>query len=446
MKRLEFDEKMEQLTRFQRPVLKQFLAGKTDEEIAKSLEPPVHRTSVCKHISNICKIFDLSNGEGEHYSYKDDLIVLFAKYQPDWVAPALRDRYSPRKPEAEFPGRPVALGSQFYLQQTAIEEECYRTIMQPSTLIRIRAARKMGKTSLLNRILADAQQKGCRTVYLNLGQVEKSIFDDLDRFFQWFCAEVSDSLNVEFQSEDWERNRIGSMRKCKAYFKQNFLERADTPLVLAIDEVDRLFEFPKIAADFFALLRGWYEEQNNIQTWGKLRQIVVYATDNYTDLDINRSPFNVGLPIHLPRLTLPQIQQLAQRYGLRWRLDEAPLIMAMVGGHPHLIQLALYYLQNGEKTLDEILELAPTQTGIYQNHLQHLWEKLQGSTSLESASKPLLLDAFKQVMESEGHVRLTPEVSYKLQGLGLVEQEKDRVKLTCELYRRYFSQRLALGS
>jgi hypothetical protein len=82
------------------------------------------------------------------------------------------------------------------------------------------------------------------------------------------------------------------------------LPEIETPLVLGLDEVDEVFRYPAIADDFFGLLRAWYEEASygsgDSELWERLRLIVVHSTEVYLPLDVNQSPFNVGLPIELP--------------------------------------------------------------------------------------------------------------------------------------------------
>ncbi|WP_392476226.1 AAA-like domain-containing protein [Nostoc sp. C110] len=445
MKREEFNQRLEQLTRYQKPVLKGFLEGKTDLEI--SSETKIEPGTVRKHLSNICKIFGLNNGEGEHYSYRSELIELFINFpHKDYeVAPELRDRFSLRKPEPEFPGRPVALDSPFYIPHTLIQEQCDKEILKPSSLVRIKASKKIGKTSLLRRILATGEKQGYKTVYIDLRkEADRGKLNDLDRFLRWFCATVSRKLELSSQLDDWDSDSelYGSKQCCFDYF-QKLLEQLDVPLILAIDEIDVLFPYPQTAEEFFALLRACFEEQNDPETWGKLRQAIAYSTDLYIKIDINQSPFNVGLPVPLPKFTAGQVQQLAQCYGLKWAVDgEVKSLIQLVGGHPHLIQLALYHLYKEEMTLKDLLNTAATFDGIYRNHLQHLWDYLQESATPTATNQPTILIALKQVISSQGSVKLEPEASYQLQGLGLVEFEQNQVKISCELYQNYFKERL----
>jgi serine/threonine-protein kinase len=85
------------------------------------------------------------------------------------------------------------------------------------------------------------------------------------------------------------------------------------------------------------------KRRSNLEAWQRLRLVVVHATEVYIPLNLHQSPFNVGLPIRLPELTLEQVQQLVQAYGLSWSTAKTTKLTALVGGHPYLLQLALYH-------------------------------------------------------------------------------------------------------
>lgn len=61
----------------------------------------------------------------------------------------------------------VSLNSSFYVERPPVESDCYDAIIKPGALIRVKAPRQMGKTSLMSRILNHASQQGYRTVCLN---------------------------------------------------------------------------------------------------------------------------------------------------------------------------------------------------------------------------------------------------------------------------------------
>ena len=236
----------------------------------------------------------------------------------------------------------------------------------------------MGKTSLLLRNLDRANRLGYRTVSLNLEQVESSILSNLNLFLRWLCASTSHQLQRKPALDEYWDEDLGSTISCTLYLQDYLLESLDSPLVLALDEVNQIFEYPQVAKDFLPLLRSWYEEGKRLPVWQKLRLIVVHSTEIYVPLDLHQSPFNVGLPIQLGDFNLEEIEQLAQRYGLQWQDgSQASQLISLVGGHPALVNLALYYLSRGEITLSQLLETAPTATGIYAHHLQRHWTTLE---------------------------------------------------------------------
>jgi hypothetical protein len=138
------------------------------------------------------------------------------------------------------------------------------------------------------------------------------------------------------------------------------------PLTLGLDEVDCVFPYQEIADDFFGLLRALHEEAKRRDIWKKFRLIVVHSTEVYVPLDMNKSPFNVGLPIELPEFTSQQVQDLARRHSLDWNGGSVEKLMALVGGHPYLLRLAMYAIARQDVTLDSVLQEAPTEAGTLQ--------------------------------------------------------------------------------
>jgi hypothetical protein len=331
---------------------------------------------------------------------------------------------------------PVPLNSSFYIERLPIETDCYQAILQPGALIRIKAPRQMGKTSLLDRVLAYTNKQSCRWVRLNLLQVEGSKLSDPDRFLRWFCTYVGDRLNVPLQLSDYWNEDRGSMTSCTRYFEA-LLKQEDSPLVLGLDGVDRIFQHPEITQAFFYLLRSWHEEANNLEVWEQLRLVVVHCTEDYGRLDINQSPFNVGLPIELEEFQLTQVQDLVQRHHLSLNDKQIQQLMTMVGGHPYLVQTALFFLAaHPETSLETLLQTAPTDAGIYSRHLRPLTLVLQ--------KQPELAAALKQIISLEEPSQIGLAQGYKLHSMGLIKRQGNQVVLRCTLYQKYFQEHLEL--
>ncbi|MEM7593866.1 MAG: AAA-like domain-containing protein [Cyanobacteria bacterium P01_A01_bin.83] len=332
-----------------------------------------------------------------------------------------------------YPSGSVPLNSPFYLKRS-LSERVDREIEKPGALIRIKAPKEMGKTSLLLRNLDYAAGLGYHIVSLNLEQVECSIVSDLNLFLRWLCASISHQLQRQAKLDEYWDEDLGSTISCTLYLQDYLLELIDTPLVLALDELNQIFEYPQIAKDFLPLLRSWHEEGKRLPVWQKLRLVVVHSTEIYIPLQLNQSPFNVGLPIQLTGFSLAEVQELARRYGLQWQDGkEAQKLMAMIGGHPALVNLALYHLSREDTTLSQLLETAPTASGIYAHHLQRHWTTLK--------KQPNLAQALTQILNANEPIVLDPIVTHKLSSMGLIKQFGDKAIASCELYRQYFTIR-----
>jgi diguanylate cyclase (GGDEF)-like protein len=336
----------------------------------------------------------------------------------------------------EFPGNAVELNSSFYVQRPSIEKIICQEITQPGCIIRIKAPQQRGKTSLVLRLIDYTQNINYHSVYLDFQKADKAVFSSIDKLLRWLCASISQQLNLPANLNDYWDEDIGSKISCSVYFQCYLLQQIDNPLVLVFNELNQIFEYADIAEEFFALLRSWHEEAKQYESLGKLRFVLVHSTEIYINLNINKSPFNVGLTIKLPDFTVEEIQELAQRHGLDWtdKLGKrnAFTLKAMVGGHPYLVRLALYHLATyQDQTLDELLQEGLLITGIYSAHLRNLLVTIQENIELKTA--------LQELINAGGNLRLDHITAYKLESLGLIKLDGDICTFSCELYRHYFS-------
>ncbi|GGA53664.1 AAA-like domain-containing protein [Okeania sp. KiyG1] len=343
----------------------------------------------------------------------------------------IRQVMSPR-----FPCGAISLDSPFYIQRSDVENQIYTEIENPGALVRIKAPQEMGKSSLLLRVIDYASRLNYHTVNLNLQQVEQDVCSNINKFLRWFCANVTRQLGMELMLDGYWDEDIGCKISCSLYFQDYLLNSIDAPILLALDEVNRIFEHPEIAKDFFPLLRSWYEDAKRLPVWQKLRLVVVHSTEIYVPLQLKQSPFNVGLPVQLHCFSLEEVIELAKYYKLDWNDEEVNLLMAMIGGHPALVHLAIYHLSQRDVTLTELLKTAPTSTGIYSSHLQRHQVKLQ--------DEPELAIALNKAIRSSKPIFLEPIQAYKLNSMGLVKLDGNKVVISNQLYRNYFRQTLKL--
>jgi len=335
----------------------------------------------------------------------------------------------------EFPGPPLVQNSPFYIDRYPVEQRCYQELLRGGSFLRIKASHKMGKTSLLNRILHNAIMRGYTKVRLNLHQVDQNALNNTNAFLRWFCKSISWKLNLEPKLDAyWDQDLGLAKLSCSRYFEKYLLTHIQSPLVLALDDVDHIFTYPQLAQDFLPLLRIWHEEGHENDVWQHLRLVVVHATDNSIPLNVNQSPFHMGLPIQLEPWQAEHVEDLAQRYRLIWDDQATEQLMGLTAGHPYLIQLAFYYLWHEEGSLNQLLREASADTSIFSPYLQQQLDILYAT--------PFLATAMKQVIESDRPILLEPAIAHQLQGMGLVQFWGNAILPSCQLYAQYFRYRL----
>jgi hypothetical protein len=357
---------------------------------------------------------------------------------PEELTPILLERdLSPAKMETppvdlQPPTGVVAINSPFYIASPD-EERCDREVKKPGTLIRIKSPRKMGKSSLMVRVLNYATQQGYRTVMIDLAQTNHKFLEDQEKFMQWFCASVGKQLGIRVKTEEYWDDIFGANDNSTDYF-ENYLLGVDTaPIALAIDNFDRVFE-SAVEQDFCGLLRGWFDRSRNKKQWEQLRLLLVHSQESYAQMDINQSPFNIGLPIELGEFTPIQVRESISKHGLTWDDRDVERFWSAIGGHPYMVRSALYYIACGDMSLDEFLQTAPTEAGIYSDLLCEHLKILEKNPDLKMA--------MQQLVAAQEPIDLRSEEAFKLDSMGTIRRVGNKVILRCELDRQYFRERL----
>jgi hypothetical protein len=163
----------------------------------------------------------------------------------------------------------------------------------------------------------------------------------------------------------------------------------------------------------------------------KLRLIVAHAAEVYIPLDINRSPFNVGISIEIDEFSADRIQVLATKHQLNWTQPEIDRLMELIGGHPFLVRLLMFEAASHNIDLTTAIATASSRGGIFDlYHISRIESTLK--------SQPDLLAATIEVFNSPAGVSLSSNLKHRLEGLGVVKLTDEVVVPRCELYRQYF--------
>jgi hypothetical protein len=333
----------------------------------------------------------------------------------------------------EAPGGVVDLESPFYVERRA-DARLKRELGRSGTTTTIRAARQMGKTSLLVRGVEHARQQGSPIAFFDFQMVDTAYLQDLEAFLHYMALNVAAALKIEPEKVEaaWQ-TPLSPKDRLTHFVEDHVLQDAAIPVTLAIDEADRLFD-TAFRQEFFSLIRAWNTKSGFNPLWKKLNVAMVISTQPFLLIDdINQSPFNVGLRIELEDFTPGQVRDLNARHGVP--LDEAELaeMMTFLGGHPYLVRQALYTLVDQDMTWNELVKIAAEEAGPFSTHLRHYLWQLRDQSQLVGAIKDVLK---KQTCSDE--IVLT-----RLIAAGLVRQDEDgQCRCRCHLYEHYFGRYL----
>ncbi len=333
------------------------------------------------------------------------------------------------------PGGTLDIDDPWYLPRPS-DATALSLARQSGQTLTIKGPRQMGKSSLLMRTIKAGLDVGKKVALLDFQLVDERSKADADIFFRQFASAISEQLELpDVVGELWDSG-FSNPQNCTRYMERHVLEPLDAPCVVAIDETDSIFR-TAFSPDFFAMLRSWHGLRAHPvrRSWKKLDIILSTSTEPQFFIDrSHESPFNVGVVLPLEDFSPEQVARLNAVHPRPLGDAEVQRLYALIRGHPYLTRKALYVLASSAPAcgIEELVVQATEDNGPFGDHLRYYLLRLQ--------RKPELISAFRQAIErrSGGDELLI----HRLQAAGLVRREGKNVVPRCELYARYFRERL----
>ena len=331
----------------------------------------------------------------------------------------------------ERPGGTMDGESRFYIERPG-DAICQREMARPGSTIVIKAARQMGKSSLLVRAAGQAAGLGRRVVFLDFQLLDETMLASPERFFQGFCRWIADELDLDEDVERAWSGGLGHVQSCTKFMRRAVLKAIDCPLTLALDEVDRMLDC-SFRSDFFGMLRSWHNSRLGGSEWRKLDLLLVISTEPYLLIeDLKQSPFNVGEVIRLDDFDLAQVMELNARHGAPFSPGQVERLFALLGGQPYLVRQALYRVACAEMGAEALFQSAAQENGPFGDHLRRHIARF--------SQHPALARAMRQVVTLHA---CPDEMLYnRLHAAGLALRQDSQVVPRCALYAEYFKERL----
>ena len=341
-----------------------------------------------------------------------------------------RPRPSADPMRLELPSGTMDPESKFYIERKG-DALCQTDIARQGVTITIKAPRQLGKSSLLVRTMERAAAAGKTVVLLDFQLFDRATLESPEVFFRTLCHWITDELDLADKADRFWEAKLGLVQRCTRYFRRHVLHEVDGPLVLAMDEVDQMFDCP-FRSDFFGMLRSWHNSRRPGNEWKRLDLALVISTEPYLLIgDLNQSPFNVGQVIELDDFTPDQVRDLNARHGHPLSETQLTGLMFLIGGHPYLVRRALYLVASGQTDVETLMANAARDDGPFGDHLRrHLFR---------FRDKPDLRRAMAQIL---AHNTCSDDVLFfRLRGAGLARRDGPAVVPRYGLYTTYFGER-----
>lgn len=325
----------------------------------------------------------------------------------------------------------MALASRLYVRRVEDDRALRAVAAQEGTVI-IKGARQMGKSSLLNRMMAGAVDQAQQVIFLDFQLFDQPALENRERFFRQFCTFLADELELPNRLDEYWDADLPLPKICTSYMGRYLLKALDGPVVLAMDEVDRVLS-TGFRSDFFGMLRSWHNKRAMSKLWRGFSQVLVISTEPYQLIeDLNQSPFNVGQTLRLQDFTVAQVAELNGRHGSPLGAGELDELMRLLAGHPYLVRRSLYLLATEEYTPATFFAEAASDRGPFGGHLRRHLFRLQGKADLTRG----LLEILHRASCAD------EQLVWRLEGAGLVTRDEPRVVPRCDLYATYFKKHL----
>ncbi|MDJ0692846.1 AAA-like domain-containing protein [Mastigocoleus sp. MO_188.B34] len=369
-------------------------------------------------------------------------------------------------------GASLPVDAPSYVERKA-DEEFYQKLLD-GKFCYVLNSRQMGKSSLRVRTMQRLQKEGrvCAAIDLTgIGKVTEQ---------QWYggivynlseSCQLEDKFDFDWQ-EWWEKHQtILSPVQCLSLFIEKvLLANIPEPIVIFVDEIDKVLSQDFSLDDFFALIRFFQNQRVDNPIFKRLTfALLGVATPGDLIRNKTQTPFNIGEAIELHGFQIGEVEPLIA--GLRGKVNNPQEVMRSIldwtGGQPFLSQKLCKFMvqnshgasvQNSHDTSVQNSKVVETYHGTsVQNLVEEIvkariienWESQDDPEHLRTIRDRILsndqragylLELYQQIQE-EGEVIANNSVeSGELRLSGLVVKRQGKLRVYNRVYQQIFDR------
>ena len=286
-------------------------------------------------------------------------------------------------------GGAIPLKSPFYAARPADSALKRELEFGAGRTITVKGPRQGGKSSLLARARRIATTLRQRVVYIDFQTVSSPEIDSLRALYRYLCFLIADELYATLKLDDVWNDAFAVGRNVTRFLEKAILPNG--PVVLLLDEVDKIFFREAYRDDFFAILRACHNQRALDERWQHFTLVLAHSfSPTLAIQNVDQSPFNVAdAKLQLNDFEFEQVNFLNDAHGKPLPSGQLSRLRELVGGHPFLIRKALYTLKKEGIDLEELHRRVIQTGGPCEDHLHHLCAQLRPAHELQKALREI---------------------------------------------------------
>jgi hypothetical protein len=318
-------------------------------------------------------------------------------------------------------------------------------------------ARQMGKSSLRVQTMKTLSEHGFLCSAIDLTAIgSKNITPE-----QWYYSlidRIASDLDMYEECEDWwvAHEKLTPVSRFVGFVEQVILEKTFQPIVIFIDEIDTVLSLnsPEFNTDdFFALIRSFYNSRNDNPNFNRLNfTLLGVASPDELVRDPARTPFNIGIPIHLENFLFEESKDVLTQGFSSVTTEPEKLLKAIfdyTSGHPYLTQkvcatiIQRGYISNIEEVTKQLVHLLffNGENGELDANLANIQNRIIAETRYGAE----MLQVYQELLNRNSIIlKRSDPVQIYLRLSGLVSESKGFLKIDNKIYEQFFSRRWAV--
>jgi WD40 repeat protein len=311
-------------------------------------------------------------------------------------------------------------------------------------------SRQMGKSSLRVRVMQHLQASGVVCGFSDLTGIGK-----VDSEEKWYAGIVkalisSCKLAHRVPWRAWwqqQQDLTSPCQRLREFIEDILLVEIQAPIVIFIDEIDRVLSQDFSLDDFFALIRYFYNRRVDHPIYQRLTfALLGVATPSDLIRDTNCTCFNIGRAIHLEGFQLHEVTPLIQ--GLVGIVEHPEAVMqdilAWTGGQPFLTQKVCQLVVQTSRnqkfmSVKTVIRQHMIEDWESQDEPQH-FRTIRDRILRDEKRSGRLLGLYQQILQHGEVIADDRPEQWELQLAGLVLKHQGKLKIYSPIYAEIFNQ------